>query len=555
MRQPTHTATRVPHPRRLDSLFCSRWNEPITVQMSRSSLMTAIGLLAGTLAIYVLRLNGAAGLMVDDGWYILLAKSLAEGTGYRMISSPFPEVVPLYPPGFSALLSLVFHISPAFPGNVALLKSVSIAAMLGIGFLTYVYLRGRELSTELAACAALAVVITPAFVFLATSTVMSECVFTLSQLAAVVLIQRSVTESSRRAPISTIAAGLATAGAVLVRSAGLTIALAIGLWLLKERLWKRAILFGAVVAIGIVPWMLFARANAPTPEQQTTHGGSIVYSYGEQIWMRWAGDPASGTVTVRDIPARIGVNVVDVFARGMGGIFAPSLLRSAAESGEEMVALGGSAGLGSGSMGSPFLTMVISSALSTLAFVGFVQTARNHITVAELLVPISLSMIFLWPFWSFRFVMPLTPYLFFYVITGIRTIAPLSAVRIALLCVIGLHVFDHAKYVIAARGEQAPNVSWLVQANDTRAALEWMTTHLDDGLVATTNPALVHLSTGHKTLSFDRPHEHWNVWRARGVRYVACLLAVELPSESTGYKLLYRGPSGFWVIELYRDES
>src|SRR5688500_14801929 len=317
--------------------------------MSRSSLVTAMSLLVATLAIYLLRLNAAAGLMVDDGWYILLAKSLADGTGYRMISSPFQDVVPLYPPGFPALLSIVFHISPVFPRNVWLLKSVSIAAMLAVGVLTYSYLKARTMESEPAAIIAIAVTITPAFGFLATSTVMTECVFTLCQLAALVLIHRSVENTAgHRSRILTVSAAIAAGANVLIRSAGIGVVFAIGLWLLKERLWTRAALFGGVVVICILPWILFARAHAPTPAQRATHGGSIVYSYGEQIWMRWAGDPASGNVTLRDIPARVATNIVDVFARGMGGIFVPSLLRGPSESGEEMVSLGGAAGLGFG---------------------------------------------------------------------------------------------------------------------------------------------------------------------------------------------------------------
>jgi hypothetical protein len=491
--------------------------------------------------------------MVDDGWYILLAKSLADGTGYRMISSPFPDVVPLYPPGFAALLSLVFHISGEFPNNVWLLKSVSIIAMLGVGVLTYGYVRRRHMPHEIAACVAVAVTITPALVFLATSTVMSECVFTLIQLAAIVLIHRAVgAGTSQRGRMFTIAAAVAAAANVLIRTAGLGLALAVTLWLLKERLWKRAVLFGGVVAICVLPWMLYARAHAPTPDQRAVHGGSIVYSYGEQIWMRWAGDPASGTVTLRNIPARIGVNVVDVFARGMGGIFVPVLLRGPAESGEEMVALGGAAGLGRGSMGIAPMTMVISVALSALVALGFVQAARTRVTVAEFLVPIALGIILIWPFWSFRFVVPLTPYLYFYFVAGLRTVAPTRVARLALVTMIGLHLLDHGRYVLETRDpERSKRVTWLVQARETHDVLDWMNDHLEDGLVATTNPALVYLRTGHKTVSFDRFHEDWSVWRARDVRYVVSLVAVELPSRSRGeFKLLYRTPSGYWVVEL-----
>ena len=510
-------------------------------------------LLVATLAIYVARLNDAAGLMVDDGWYILLAKSLAQGTGYRMISSPTPDVVPLYPAGFPALLSLVFRISPDFPQNVWLLKCVSIAAMFGVGLLAYAYARVRELSRELAALVAVAVTITPAFVFLATSTVMSECIYTLVQLATIVMIHRSVeVRSASRARLFTVGAALTAAGSVLIRSAGLGLVLASGMWLVKERLWRRAVVFGAVAALCILPWMLYARAHAPTAAEQALHGGSIVYSYGEQIWMRWAGDPASGTVTLQDIPARVGVNIVDVFARGMGGIFLPELLRGPAESGEEMVALGGAAGLGYGSMGGASATMGISLVLSAVVLLGFVQSARTRITVTEILIPVVLVIIVVWPFWTFRFLVPLAPFLFFYLVVGIRTVASISAVRIALLCMIGLHVSDHARYLLEVRdAESSARVSWLVQARETEDVLAWVADHAGEGIIATTNPALVYLRTGHKTVSFDRAREDWSLWKARGVRYVVCLVAVELPRDSReGYLLRYRSPSGFWVIEI-----
>src|SRR5688572_12286530 len=84
-------------------------------------------------AVYFLRLNAVVGLMVDDAWYVVLAKALSEGAGFRLISSAATPIQPLYPPGFPAVLSLVFHIDPEFPRNVFLLKSVSISAMLGTG--------------------------------------------------------------------------------------------------------------------------------------------------------------------------------------------------------------------------------------------------------------------------------------------------------------------------------------------------------------------------------------------------------------------------------------
>src|SRR5215213_138651 len=101
--------------------------------------------------------------MVDDAYYVLMARTLSEGHGYRLISSATTAMVPLYPPGFPAILSTIFFFSPEFPANVFLLKGVSIAAMFGVALLTYSYMRRRQVQEKLAVCAAVAVTLTPAF--------------------------------------------------------------------------------------------------------------------------------------------------------------------------------------------------------------------------------------------------------------------------------------------------------------------------------------------------------------------------------------------------------
>jgi len=39
-------------------------------------------------------------------------------------------------------------------------------------------------------------------------------------------------------------------------------------------------------------------------------------------------------------------------------------------------------------------------------------------------------------------------------------------------------------------------------------------------VIATFNPALVHLYTGHKTIFPDNPTDDWENWRRPGVRYL-----------------------------------
>jgi len=383
--------------------------------------------------------------------------------------------------------------------------------------------------------------------------VMTECVFTLLQLATVLLIHRTADRGeTRRNDILIAVAALLAAATVLVRSAGIALPVAVGLWLLKERRWKRAALFGGLSAACLLPWLVYARVNAPTPAAQALHGGSIVYSYGQQVRMRWAGYPAAGTAAPSDLRVRIATNIGDVTLRSMAGIFAPVVLRGPDESGEEIAALGGAVGISRGSMGGATATMVVSIVFTAVVLAGFAHAARRRTSASEILVATTFAIIVIWPFWTFRFVVPLSPYLMFYLVDGMTLLAPQSVVRIAMMCLIGLNISDHVTYVIRARDAQAPQrVGWLAQAHETDEVMKWMSAHLGAGVVATTNPGLVYLRTGRTTVAFDKPVDDWSQWRKRGVRYVASFVPVALPSRVRGpFRVLYQSPSGFWVIEI-----
>ncbi|MGH9847443.1 MAG: hypothetical protein ACREEM_52790, partial [Blastocatellia bacterium] len=69
-------------------------------------IIAALAALALCLTIYLLRLDGVVGLVVDDAWYVLLAKALATGQGYTLINSPTPGIQPFYSPAFPALISI-----------------------------------------------------------------------------------------------------------------------------------------------------------------------------------------------------------------------------------------------------------------------------------------------------------------------------------------------------------------------------------------------------------------------------------------------------------------
>ena len=536
-------------------------------------VLGAVALILAVLAVYLLRLDHVAGIIGDDAWYVVLAKGIAEGSGPRLISSAGTQFVStVYPPGFPSILSLVFLISPQFPANMALLKGLSIAAMIGAGVLTFRYaVTYRALPRSVALAVAVATVLTPALVFLATSTLMSEPVFLFIQLVAVLLIERTVRAADDRSARGiAVMAGVLAAVAFLTRTAGMTVAAAGLVYLARERRWRSAAIFGASAAICVVPWLLYARANAPTRAELVDHGGLMAIPYGDQFWTTEAGTITAPLASADMLPGRVVDNVVNISVRDIGGIFVPLLFRSPSESGLEVLGLGPPAKekLLTPSMGQALGTKIVSLVLTLVAALGFVAACRKRVTVVEPMVVMALGMIVLWPFWTFRFVLPLVPFLLIYFVFGVETIggwlgrlhrsitpAPYAVARIFLMVLIGLHVMDHAQYIALAYGDPYGG-QWKSEAVGIHQVLDWVRDHPSPpGAVAADNPALVYLYTGRHTVAIDSYDEKWSRWRRMGVRYVVSLVH-GLPLVDPRAELRFKLPDrNAWAYEILPEKA
>jgi hypothetical protein len=535
----------------------------LSQHLKRLLVATFIGLPVGV--IYYLRLDDVIGQVRDDAWYVLLAKSLATGQGYELINSPVSGILPSYPPAFPFLLSLVMRLFPLAAEQFWLLKGVSIMAMLAIGGTTYVYLaRFFKLPLYLAAAVAVAITTMPAFVFLATSTVMSECVFTLGQLLTVLVVEKGVRQTAQRQQLGHwILAATLAAFTFLVRSVAVTLVAAVVIYLLKERQRKAAVVFAGGTLLLISPWLLYARWHAPTVEQKQLHGGYILYSYGEQFWMKRAGDTESGTETWRDLPARVSRNLYNIIAYDFCGLVFPAALRDATESGGEVLGLGLISGLKRTSMGQVTATRVISLSLAALALIGWIGGVRQRVTLAEIVTLSSLALIIIWPWLTFRFLLPLAPFLLSYILLGLATLArwiknilphsdEWALPRMVILCVLAFYLYDHVAY-LKHKLTAPESIIWLSEFNDVRATLHWGQTHLPpDAIVATNNPAQFFLYTHRPAITSGDPQQPQ--WKKLGVRYLVILsshASTPLDDDPKTYPLLYgASPDHMRVIDL-----
>ena len=55
------------------------------------------------------------GVVADDSFYVILARAIASGEGYRYLNVPGHPPATHFPPGYPALLALLSFVVPAFP--------------------------------------------------------------------------------------------------------------------------------------------------------------------------------------------------------------------------------------------------------------------------------------------------------------------------------------------------------------------------------------------------------------------------------------------------------
>lgn len=182
------------------------------------------------------------GIFHDDALYLVAAKSLAEGNGYKIASLPGEPYQTKYPPLYPALLSLVWRVDPGFPGNLPKVMLVTWACLVAAVFLTWRLTR----NVGLAAFVALSPVAVQFSVM-----AMSEVPFLALLLASLLLAERG------RAGWAGVVGGLA----FLTRGAALPLLVTAPLVFLWRKQYRNAAWFAAAMGPAVIGWQLWAATH------------------------------------------------------------------------------------------------------------------------------------------------------------------------------------------------------------------------------------------------------------------------------------------------------
>ncbi len=371
-------------------------SRPLRAAAGARHLWIAAGALAVLGVLLLARIvAGIPSMGGDNAGYLVLARSLLEGEGYRDLYLPGAPLHTKYPPLYPLLLA-----GAMAAGAVTWLHYILVSAALVLASSLLVLLWAAERrGVAFGFGVALLALLSPAFLSAATE-ILSEPLFLLLTFLALWAAGRpdgaaGPAERGPKAPDPDpddrngpgsgrsptpwlVLAGTAAILTWWTRSAGLPLVLAVAGVLLLRRRWKSLGLYGAAFLLPALAWTWRGRGARTEAD-----------GYLSEFWMVNPYRPELGAVGPLEMAGRVWENLrLYLEVRIPGGLTG--------------VEGGGALALG---------LLVVG-----LALVGWGLAIRRRIGAAELFTPLYLGMILVWPqVWaSERFVLPLLPVFLLY---------------------------------------------------------------------------------------------------------------------------------------------
>ena len=204
------------------------------------------------------------------------------------------------------------------------------------------------------------------------------------------------------------------------------------------------------------------------------------YRYRDSLMMRHGGEPQPGLVTSANCrPRRL--QPLNICGRDIGAMMLPAVYRGPSESGQEAFGMAVKRVSVHGAWAAGRRRWV-ASLLTAVAFIGFFAAARRRLTVAEDMSWLTIAMVVFVPARTFRYVLPLAPFVVFYFLNGIQAIETRfsryrladPAVRIVAACMAAA-VRRRARAIHRATMRSGRRRPWLKEHGETKTVTDWLT--------------------------------------------------------------------------------
>jgi hypothetical protein len=406
------------------------------------------------------------GVVADDSFYVILARALASGEGYRYLNVPGHPAGTHFPPGYPALLALLSFVLPAFPASVVAFKLLNAVFLAVASVCVARLLRSRAGLGAAWSIGVGAVTAVSVPLLILGNLVLSELCFLAIALVLLLALERLAAEPAPAWRV--LAIGAAIGACALVRTHGVVLIPAAVIVLGARRRWRDAALLAAAAFLCLLPWQLWV----------ARHGGTLpspllgMYDSYAAWWLR-----GLRTIGPSMVPATV-VKTTTETSTMLAVLFSP--MRGSAAHAVTLVALG------------------------VLAAAACVAVWRR-VPVTLLFLAGYLAIVIVWPFQTARFVWTVWPLLLALVAVGGWTALGRPAwrtpLRVALAAAFVWVAVGYAAYEM--RGIRGHWWSSIPRANTPRiaTAVRWVAANTaPDELVATDYEGAVYLYTGRQAL-------------------------------------------------------
>jgi hypothetical protein len=475
------------------------------------------------------------GVAHDDGMYVILGKALATGQGYRWLHVPGAPPATHFPPGYPAVLALLWWLFPAFPANVIVFKLAN-ALFVGVAATgCFWFVRARFDMSDIGA-AIFAIVATLGIPTLTLSAlVMSEPLF-LALLLPTLLFGERVVESETRRTRDVILLALLAGIATLVRTHGVALIGAVVLVLSLRRQFRDAVIFAGVAIATLVPWQLWVASHSGVVPP-TMRGN--YESYG--AWFS-SGLHAEGLALIGRTVLRTSTDIAAMF--------------------EVFIAAGTPRPV-------RLLALV---ALMALSIIG-ARTLWRRARVSALFLVLYSAIVIVWPFSPQRFLWCVWPLLTLLPVLGVRDVlrwqSSVKRERIARITALAAGVLLACGYVVynvrGYRHQWWSSIPRLISRN-VHPLLVWIATHTPrNAVLATEAESAVYLYTGRSTVPVGTftvneyfgprtPVENAAVIRAVVTHYRPGAVVVSSNAmRDAARELVLGNPPTFAVVDTFPD--
>jgi len=474
----------------------------------------------------------ALGLFHDDGIYAVVAKSLSEGSGYRIISLPTAPDQTKYPFLYSFVLSWLWSLDAKFPDNIGLLKAANAGFLAAVFVLSYLFYRRHVAGEESESLLfAVLVSINPA-VFSFTDFTVSDILLLLLSLSAFVTVDVSVHSKPRLDSVVLLAVIVALA--CLTRSAAVPLALAGAVHFTWSKRYRDLTLYICLVLLFIIPWGLWVITRS-------SHAVSSLLRY----YVSYSSEPPAFIIMWADPFGALEIvwgNLRYILA-ALDLIFQSRMI--------------------------PGLLLPVCLILA----LGLWWSFNDQSAFLRSYILLYLALVVAWPFNPQRYLIPLIPAIYFFLFRGVHAAEAhlndltTSETRKKILChlvrvtfaiVVMLHVgwishYLFSKDVATTRvwfGAEVP-ASW----RGFSETFQWVRSHTDDrSVLATFYDPMYYLYTGRRAIrpGFHKPQTYFYPY-GRAVADIGTVNEIKSELKSLGVRLLVIDPlDGFEEGRTYQ---